>query len=311
MSSTIDAMLETLQEIKSDGSDDAETATDGGSSASLLDMILTYSEVDEASLDDVYDSSISINSAGERMEYFVKDLLADSLDEESADDKTAAHRKVLSWLGSQNHPPDLMIRGAEAIEVKKSRGKHSKLQLNSSTPRTSLRADMKRVNDDCTSCEDEIGGWTEKDMVYVLGSRVTKSSVGFMWVVYGDCWCDDSDVYASVTDDLEDAIEQSPPDNGSLETGGNELAKVKDVGDGMGAELRARPMWSIEHPAKKFSQYVDNYEQKLDDGQPMFTVMPEDRFEQAPARKREALESNDDVSITHVESEDCYIIEAE
>lgn len=281
-----------------------------GATASLLDMVTTYAEMESPSLDNVYDSSIAINSAGERLEYFVKDLLAGSIDKDGVEDKTASHKRCLSWLGSQNHPPDLMIRGGEAIEVKKTRNKHSKLQLNSSTPRTKLRADMKRVNSDCQSCEDGIGGWTEKDMVYVIGSRVSKQRVGFLWVVYGDCWCDESNVYNEVTDSIEEAISENPPANGNLDMSGNELAKVKNVGQGMGAELRARPMWSIPHPAKMFSQYVENYEQKLEDGQPMFVVLPEERFSQEPEELIEEVTSDDSISVTHVASEDCVIIEA-
>jgi hypothetical protein len=268
-------------------------------------MASNYAEMDEPSLDDVYDSAISINSAGERMEYFIKDLLAKSINKESADEKAAEHKKYLSWLGSQNHPPDLMIRDGPAIEVKKSRGKHRKLQLNSSTPRIKLRADMDRVNSDCANCED----WSEKDMVYALGSRVSKSNVGFIWVVYGDCWCDKSEVYKEVTDDLEEAIEESPPTNGTLDMSGNEIAKVRDVGSGMGAEHRTRSMWSIGHPAKMFSQYIENYEQKLDDGKPMFVVMPVEKFESADTENKATLRESDSIHITELDDEDCVIIE--
>lgn len=275
-------------------------------SASILDMVVNYSTLgSESTLDDVYDSSISINSTGERMEYFVKDLLAGSLDKESKEDKITEHKKYLSWLGSQNHPPDLMIRDDVAVEVKKSRGKHSKLQLNSSTPRTHLKPDMPRVNTDCANCED----WGEKDMVYVLGSSVTKSDVGFMWVVYGECWCDKNEEYNSVTNSIESAIEDSLPDDVTLDMSGNEIAKVKDVGDGMGAELRVRPMWSIGHPAKIFSQYVNNYEEKIDNGQPLFLVMPDDKFESTNEQKKAELAESDTITITKVKEENCHIIE--
>ncbi len=311
MADTISAALSNLQSIKSGDDPRTTTVSDGGSRTSIIDMVITYTDVNNHSLDDVYDSAISINSSGERMEYFVKDLLADSLDKETADEKTKAHKKCLSWLGSQNHPPDLMIRGAEAIEVKKSRGKHSKLQLNSSTPRTTLRSSMNRVTEDCSSCEDDIGGWDEKDMVYVLGSRVTGNDVGFIWVVYGECFCDDTEVYENVTDTLENAIKESPPTNGNLDLSGNEIAKVKDVGDGMYTEHRVRPMWSIEHPAKKFSEYVDSYDKKLDNGTPLFLVLPERKFKQVDASKKQILRQSNSVTITHVDSEGCYIIESQ
>lgn len=311
MSDEISAALSNLNSIKC-GEDPRNTtvASDGGSSTSILDMVTTYAQMEHNSLDNVYDSAISINSSGERMEYLIKDLLADSIDKESADEKAAEHKKYLSWLGSQNHPPDLMIRDGPAIEVKKSGGKHRKLQLNSSTPRTKLRSDMKRVNSDCTTCEDDIGGWKEKDMVYALGSGVTKSEFGFIWVVYGDCWCDDAEVYESVTEDLQDAIEQSPPSNGTLDTSGNEIAKVRNVGSGMGAEQRTRSMWSIGHPARMFSTYIDNYETKVDTGNPMFVVLPSEKFEDQPEQKLEEIRSNDDIDITTVDEQDCVIIEA-
>jgi hypothetical protein len=96
------------------------------------------------------------------------------------------------------------------------------------------------------------------------------------------------------------------PEGVTVDTSGNEIAKVRDVGEGIGAELRIRPMWSIPHPAKMFSQYVDNYEQKLDDGNPLFLTIPEQKFEQASPRMQAKVRA---VCELH-EAGDSLIIEA-
>lgn len=275
---------------------------------SILDMLLTYIATDTTQVSDIYDSVIGINSNGEKVEYFVKDLLCDSLDKDSKEEKESEHRERLSWLGSQNHPPDIMLEGNEAIEVKKSRGKHTKLQLNSSTPKTHIKPDMKRINQDCAECED----WSHKDMVYVLASDVSGGSVGFMWVLYGDCWCSDNSEYEDIVNSIEESLEDSLSDDVTLDMSGNELGKVKDVGKGGSSELRIRPMWSIEHPASKFKDSITDYKTKIDEESPMFMVMKREKFfenmKELSQSEQNTILRSDDVKLTEVIEDGCEFI---
>jgi hypothetical protein len=56
---------------------------------------------------------------GEALESFVKDAFVNCIRTESEIEKLEKYNEAFSWLGNQNHPPDIMIKGGDAIEVKK------------------------------------------------------------------------------------------------------------------------------------------------------------------------------------------------
>lgn len=71
-------------------------------------------------LKEQYTSTNKINSRGDRFEFFIKDSLSGTLDEEhnTISDKEQSYSNALSWTGSQNEPPDIIIRDGDAVEVK-------------------------------------------------------------------------------------------------------------------------------------------------------------------------------------------------
>lgn len=238
---------------------------------SLLSVITRYADLDTKQLDDHYASKIGINQTGDRLEYFVKDLIADSFDAPDKETKDAAHKQHLSWTGSQNHPPDLMLKGQEAVEVKKTNGKHPKLPLNSSPPRQKLHSSTTRINNDCRACEDDIGGWEQKDLVYTIGSRVSKDQLGFMWMVYGDCWCDKNAFYTGIATEISAQIKATVGGNDKIDiaTDTNELGKIREADVHGRTKMRIRGMWSLKHPATEFKQYITEYNRKISDAQPL------------------------------------------
>src|SRR3990167_9371197 len=83
---------------------------------------------------------IRINAIGEQLEFYIKDAIASSF-KLSQPKKEEEYAKVFSWLGNQNHPPDLIIKDNDAFEIKKIEGFKSSLALNSSPPKNKLHAD--------------------------------------------------------------------------------------------------------------------------------------------------------------------------
>ena len=57
-----------------------------------------------------------VNFVGEQLEYYVRDAIAGSL---VAKEKEEIYSKVYSYLGNQNNPPDIIIKGGDAFEIKK------------------------------------------------------------------------------------------------------------------------------------------------------------------------------------------------
>ena len=59
------------------------------------------------------------NNMGEALEEYIKDLFANTVDIEDEQVRNAAISTTFSYLGNQNNPPDSMLHGGDAIEVKK------------------------------------------------------------------------------------------------------------------------------------------------------------------------------------------------
>jgi len=183
------------------------------------------------------------NQMGESLETYVKDLFCDSYELNSAD-KLIEYNNHFSYLGNQNNPPDIMLRGGDAIEVKKIESKNSQLALNSSHPKDKLHADDPKINIECKSAEV----WTEKDIIYTVG-YIHNSSLRSLWFVYGNCYAARRETYTRLSKAISEGINSLD----GIEFGiTNELARVNKV-DPLGITyLRVRGMWGINNPIKVY-----------------------------------------------------------
>ena len=186
------------------------------------------------------------NDMGKGLEEYIKDLFAGTVNETNEQKRNIALSKVFSYLGNQNNPPDAMLKGGDAIEVKKIETNGSSLALNSSYPKAKLFSNSPMINAACRSCEE----WTVKDMIYTVGivpdGRGVLSSLA---MVYGDDYCADKAIYEKIKNVIKSGV-QSIPDVEFAET--NELGRVNRV-DPLGITyLRVRGMWGIENPFSVF-----------------------------------------------------------
>ena len=79
-----------------------------------------------------YRASNRANSMGDALEFYVKDLFCNSLNEDSFQKKNEIYSKYFSYIGNQNNPPDIIIKQGDAIEVKKIESLRSGIAFNSS-----------------------------------------------------------------------------------------------------------------------------------------------------------------------------------
>lgn len=177
----------------------------------------------------------TINTVGKALEVYIQNVFVG--EEEPSE--------VFSYLGNQNNPPDLILKGGDAVEVKKIESKNGGIALNSSYPKHKLHSDDPRIKDACRKCE----AWTVKDIIYAVG--VTKDrNLKNLWLVYGDCYAADREVYTRIARTIEQGITQTPD---------VEFANTKELGrvnrvDPLGITyLRIRGMWGIENPRNVFS----------------------------------------------------------
>ena len=186
------------------------------------------------------------NNMGDALEEYVKDLFSGAFGLEESE-RLRKHSETFSYLGNPSNPPDAMLKGGDAIEVKKIESEGSALALNSSYPKHTLLASSPMISAACRTAET----WTEKDMIYIVGC-VKQQSIKRLAMVYGLDYCASDECYSKIKKKIKEGVETIP---------GIEFAETKELGhvnkvDPLGITyLRVRGMWGIENPWKVF-EYV-------------------------------------------------------
>ena len=98
-----------------------------------ISNLVKFKETDLSSYDTTY--QIGINSVGERIEFYIKDALANTFNVVGKNAKEIKYNQIFSSLGNQNNPPDIIIKNSDAYEIKKSSSPSSTIALNSSRAR--------------------------------------------------------------------------------------------------------------------------------------------------------------------------------
>lgn len=214
----------------------------------------------------MYSGSNRANRTGDALENYIKDAFAGTFGLSDELQKMKTYNQKFSWLGSQNNPPDIMIKGGDAIEVKKIQSADSSLALNSSYPKTDLRHTSPMITKECKNCED----WTVKDLIYCVG-HTTDTSLKSLWMVYGNAYAAKHETYQRIRTTISGGI-KTIPDVVFAHT--TELGRVNQV-DPLGiTNLRIRGVWQIENPRKVF-----NYlHEKTDKDFELVCIIPTEKY---------------------------------
>ncbi|MBI2279465.1 MAG: NgoPII family restriction endonuclease [Bacteroidetes bacterium] len=259
----------------------------------ILEAILHIAELPILNVDQITFGNNRITSVGDGLEIFVKNAFSNNFNTTDESTKITKYAEVFSYEGSQTRPPDLMIKGGDAIEVKKTESILSELQLNSSHPKAKLFANSHLINNHCRTCEK----WEEKDIIYAIG-HVPKSSkiLSSLWLVYGNIYAADDDVYTNLKATVAESLENTPEINFS-ET--KELGRVNYVDPLKITNMRIRGMWLLQPPVKVFN-YVYTYNTKLKFQ--LVAIVPNDKYNSFPIESRNKIEKsvNDKLSIQAV-----------
>lgn len=233
--------------------------------------------VQNSNLNVVEDSEGTIqnraNQMGAALEDYVKNAFADCFGQDTRTVQQA-RKKTFSYLGGKNTPPDAMLTGSDAIEIKKleSLGT-SQLQLNSSYPKNKLYSDNPKISKACRECES----WQEKDMLYVVGQvDKDKKELYNIFFIYGDLYCDSREIYENAENSIKNGL-KAIDEVEVVETG--ELGRVNEV-DHLGiSDLRIRGMWLIKSPFQQFAyltEEISDYTFKL------VALIPEEKYNSFP-----------------------------
>lgn len=231
---------------------------------------------------EVRESVNRANSLGEAFEIYIKNTFAGAFGLVGTRYQERVS-EVFSYQGNASKPPDLMLRGGDAIEIKKLQSRDSQIQLNSSFPKNKLHANDSRIASEARNAEP----WTEKDILYVVGNVDSSAkNVRSMWWVYGDCFCADSSVYQNVSDRISEAIRNIDEFTAHFSST-NELGRINGVDTQRFTDLRIRGMWLLKNPHKIFESYASfNRYAKFQ----LFVLMRESKWNTFPQSDREAVE---------------------
>lgn len=223
-----------------------------GKDMNIIDAIVNLVNNPINELQDYYSSKNRANNMGDSLEEYVKDLFANSFDL-SEKDRLDKISNTFSYLGNNSNPPDAMLKGGDAIEVKKIESLNASLALNSSYPKQFLYADSPMISRSCKVAEN----WEKKDLIYSVGV-VSGKELKHLCFIYGSDYAADDETYSRVKTKIKDGVESIPNVEFSVT---RELGRVNRV-DPLGITyLRVRGMWGIENPWSVFN-YV--YQRDLD-----------------------------------------------
>ncbi len=212
--------------------------------SNIIDAIVNLVQYKNNSLLKNTSGNNRANNSGDGLEEYVKDLFAGTFSYESTE-RLEKHNNVFSYLGNNTNPPDAMLRGGDAIEVKKIESPNASLALNSSYPKNKLYASSNMISRACKDAER----WNCKDIMYVVG-YILKNRLKQLCIVYGMDYCADESCYLKIKNTIKESVESIP----SIEfSESRELGHINKV-DPLGITyMRVRGMWGIENPWKVFS----------------------------------------------------------
>jgi len=249
--------------------------------ANILRAIKTIVDNPISDLLSCYKGSNRINQVGDALECFIKDVFADTVTESDQQRKLLRYSEVFSYSGNANNPPDLMLKNGDAIEVKKIESFRTGIALNSSYPKSKLFSDSPLITSRCRNCED----WREKDIIYAIGV-VPLKRLKLLWLIYGDCYAADREIYERIKDNIASGINEIP---------GVEFSKTKELGrvnkvDPLSLTyLRIRGMWGIANPLSVFD-YL-NLQVCEDINFQLIVIMSKSKYLSFSAQERNQFES--------------------
>jgi len=258
--------------------------------SNVLQAILNIEKSASTQLSLSSNTANRMNSIGEGLEIYIKNAFAGTIDEANLELRDTKIAEVFSYLGNANNIPDAMLKGGDAIEVKKVQSFNSGIALNSSYPKDKLYADDHRVSSACRESED----WTSKDIIYAIGIVPEKGNLKHLWLIYGDCYAANREVYTRIGSTIKEGVE-TIVDVEFSET--KELGRVNAV-DPLGITyLRIRGMWHIDNP---INVYTNIYEVNKDLSFSLACVLQKTKFDSFPNNDKKETENNENIKVREV-----------
>ena len=261
----------------------------------LLEAILNISKLENLAIDNVLLGSNRAVSMGEGLESFVKHAFANTFTIVDKNEKNKIYQHYFSYEGSKRTPPDLMLKGGDALEIKKTEQLSTEIQLNSSHPKAKLFADSSLINNHCKNCET----WHTKDFIYIVGHiPKSTSTLSSLWFIEGGIYAADERVYIDLKDSITTLLENSDELQFS-ET--NEIGRINAVDPLKITHLRVRGMWLLQPPFKVFN-YVHGYDNSAKFQ--TIAILSNQKYQSYASESRSKIENDHRISIKDIQVND-------
>ena len=257
--------------------------------SNVLKAILTIAGNPCFDLKEKYSGRNTINNIGQALECYIKEVFSDTTQEVDPIQKNKKQSIIFSYIGNPNNPPDLILKGGDAIEVKKIQNRGAPIALNSSFPKQRLHVDDPKITEACKNCES----FEEKGIIYAIG-LINDERLLHLSFIYGDVYAASSAIYSRIGKKISEGILEIP-DIEFSET--KELGRVNRV-DPLGiTNLRIRGMWHIENPLKVFEEV---YTADLSNSFNFTCLMKKEKFDSFSFEDRRAIKACDNVKLDDI-----------
>jgi len=249
--------------------------------SNILKAIITITENFDQKIDAIHFENNRANSVGEGLELFVATSFCDFKKEEATLDS------VFSYRGAKNNPPDFILKNSDAIEVKKISTDTTQIQLNSSHPKDKIYVNDPKMTQSARDCEK----WHSKDLLYIVG-KLDKSHLANIWLVYGDCFVADKQIYKNIEKPIKNVI--SSLGNTSLT---KELGRLNNVDTLKVSSLRVRGMWLLQNPSNIFSNSIPSLKET---NYKLVSIISLDKYNNFPKDDIKTIENNKSLKIEDI-----------
>lgn len=260
----------------------------GEKTSFLLALIQLY-KLRIHNINEFYKDKISLgnrmNSQGEMLELFIRDLFSGSYSVKNWKEKEESWKNCFLLLGSNSLPPDFITRDGIVVEVKKSQ-KVSTIHFNSSYPKK-YYFDKGKENNLAT--------------VYIAGTLSKGNELEMLWFVYGDCLFASNEIYSSHWEGIKEYIGSSK-DNDKQNTT-KELGRYNQIDPLKITDLRIRGMFQVKHPKKVFDYLLEDIQLKNNKVN-CFALISEKEWEKFSPKLKSQIEKFTDLTIKKVSIKD-------
>ena len=233
-----------------------------------------------------YKNKISLenrmNSQGEMLELFVRDLFSGSYLVSNWEEKEKKWNDCFLKLGSLSRPPDFITRDGTAVEVKKTKTS-STIHFNSSYPKKHYPFDKEKK--------------TFLDTLYIIGKLSEAKDLEMLWLVGGDCIFAKNELYKQHKKKIKeyiDSVKDKDKQGTTVELGRyNEIDPLKIT------NLRIRGMYQIKHPREVFDYLLEDIQIKKDKVS-CFALVLESKWENFSPKLKSQIEKLIDLTVKKV-----------